>query len=48
MNLVDYVVALMIGAELLDEKIAISFAKMIHRKIRDQETGTILPLPAEK
>ena len=48
MNLVDYVIALIIGAGLRDEKIAISFAKMIHRKIKDQETGTILPLPAEK
>ena len=36
-----------IGAGLPDEEISISFAKMIHHKIKAQETGTSFPLPAE-
>ena len=46
-NPVDYAIASIIGAELRDEEIAIYFAKMIHRKIKAQETGTTFPLSAE-
>ena len=46
-NPVDYVIATIIGAGLRDEKIAISFAKMIHQKKKDQETGITFSLPAE-
>ena len=47
MNPVDYAIASIIGAELRDEEIAIYFAKMIHRKIKAQETGATFPLSAE-
>ena len=48
MNPVDYVIATIIGAGLRDEKITISFAKMIHqKKKKDQETGITFSLPAE-
>ena len=40
-------IASIIGAGLHDEEITISFAKMIHRKIKAQETGTTFPLSAE-
>ena len=47
-NPVDYVIATIIGAGLRDEKITISFAKMIHqKKKKDQETGITFSLPAE-
>ena len=45
---VDYAIASIIGAGLRDEEITISFAKMIHQKIKAQETGTSFPLSAEK
>ena len=47
MNPADYVITSIIGAGLHDEKIAISFAKKIHQKIKDQATGTTFPLAAE-
>ena len=43
----DYAIASIIGAELCDEEIIISFAKMIHQKIKAQETGATFPLSAE-
>ena len=47
MNPVDYAIALITGTGLHDEEITISFAKMIHRKIKAQETGTTFPLSAK-
>ena len=47
-NPLDYAIASIIGAVLHDEEITISFAKMIHLKIKTKETGTIFPLSAEK
>ena len=44
---VDYAIASITGAGLCDEKIKISFAKMIRRKIKAQETETTFPLSAE-
>ena len=35
------------GAELRDEEITISFAKITHQKIKAQDTGTTFPLSAE-
>ena len=46
-NPIDYAIASIIGAGLRDEEITISLAKMIHRKIKVQETGTSFPLSAE-
>ena len=46
-NPVDYVISSIIGAGLPDEEITISFAKIIHRKIKPQETRTSFPLSAE-
>ena len=46
-NPVDYAIASIIGAGLRDEAITISFAKMIHQKIKYQETRKIFPLSAE-
>ena len=43
-NPVDYPTASIIGAELCDKEIIISFAKMIYQKIKAQETGTAFPL----
>ena len=43
-NPVDYPTASIIGAELRDKEIIISFAKMIYQKIKAQETGTTFPL----
>ena len=47
-NPVDYVISSIIGAGLPDEEITISFAKIIHRKIKAQETRASFPLSAEK
>ena len=44
---VYYAIASIIGAGLLEEEIAISFAKMTHRKIKAQEIGTNFPFSAE-
>ena len=44
---VDYIIASIIGAGVRDEEITISFAKMNHRKIKAQETGTTFPLSTE-
>ena len=46
-NPVHYAIASIIGAGLCDEEITISFAKMIHRKIKAQETGTTFPFSTE-
>ena len=46
-NPVDHAIASIIGARLHDEEITISFAKMIHRKVKAQETWTTFPLSAE-
>ena len=40
----DYAIPSVIGTGLCEEEITISFAKMIHRKIKAQETGTFYPL----
>ena len=47
MNPVDYAIASITGAGLRDEEITISFAKMIYRKTKAQETGTTFRLSAE-
>ena len=47
MNPVDYAITSTIGAGLRNEETTISFAKMIHRKIKAQETGTTFLLSAE-
>ena len=47
MNSVNYAIASIIGAGLRDEMITISFAKMIHQRIKAQETGTTLPFSTE-
>ena len=46
-NLVDFAIASVMVAWLRDKKNAISFAKMIHQKIKAQEIGTIFTLSAE-
>ena len=47
MNPVDCAITSTIGAGLRNEEITISFAKMIHRKIKAQETGATFLLSAE-
>ena len=47
MNPVDYAITSNIVAGLRDEEIIIYFAKMIHREIKAQETGTNFPFSAE-
>ena len=47
-NPVDCANAAIVGAGLGEEEITISFAKMFHREIKAQETGTILPLSTER
>ena len=47
MNPVDYAIASISVAGLHEEEITISFAKMIHQKIKAQETGTTFLLSAE-
>ena len=44
---VDYAIPSIIEAWVRKEKIMISFAKMSHRKMKAQETGTSFPLSAE-
>ena len=46
-NPVDTTIAAIIAVGLRDKQITISFAKMIHRKKKFQETGTTFPLSAE-
>ena len=47
-NPVDCANAAIVGGGLGEEEITISFAKMFHREIKAQETGTILPLSTER
>ena len=46
-NPVDYAIATTIGAGMRDEEMTISFAKMIHRKIKAQEPELTFPISAE-
>ena len=47
MNPVDYGIASIIRAELLDEEITVSFIEMIRHKMKAQQTGTSFPFSAE-
>ena len=46
-NPVDYAIVSVIGVGLRDAEITISFAKIIRRKLKAQETGTTVPISAE-